>query len=152
MLEARIVAAKTHGLALAAQFPAAAVARIAASSQGCALELIIGSGPAPGVAGRAATLYRKPVSPYYTHLHDHDERPHPQDRRVRFGPDLPENSGRSPRADQAPYSRFARLRHLRRQPRMVPHPARHARSARRDAHDVDLGRGPKTLFAACGAP
>src|ERR1700730_6776458 len=46
MLEARIVTAKTHGLASAAQFPAAAVARIAASSQGCALELIIGSGPA----------------------------------------------------------------------------------------------------------
>src|ERR1700722_11085932 len=46
MLEARIVTAKTHGLTVAAQCPAAAVARIAASSQRCALELIIGSGPA----------------------------------------------------------------------------------------------------------
>src|ERR1700685_1802570 len=112
MLEASIVAAKTHGLALAAQCPAAAVARIAASSQGCALELIISSGPALGVAGRAAPLYRKPVWPYYTPLHDHDESPHPQDRRVCLRPDLRANSVRSPRAGQASHSRFARLRHL----------------------------------------
>src|SRR5580700_10530259 len=151
MLEARIVAAKTHGLVLAAQFPAAAVARIAASSQGCALELIIGSGPAPGVAGRAATLYRKPVWPYYTHLHDHHERPHPQDRRIRLRPDLRADSERSPRAYQAAHSRFARLRHLWRQPGMVPHFTHHARSARCDAHDVDMGYGPEALFAACGA-
>src|ERR1700684_1678076 len=127
MLEASIVAAKTHGLALAAQFSAAAVARIAASSQGCVLELIIGSGPALGVAGRAAPLYRKPVWPYYTHLHDHDERPHPQDRRGCLRPDLRANPKRGPRAHQAPHSRFARLCDLWREPRMVPHPARHAR-------------------------
>src|SRR5580700_6481569 len=155
MLEARIVAAKTHGLTLAAQFAAAAVARIAASSQGCALELIIGSGPALGrflaLPGRAAPLYRKPVWPYYTHLHDHDERPHPQDRRIGFRPDLRADSERSPRADQTPHSGFARLRHLWRQPRMVPHPARHARSARCDAHDLDLGHRTKTVLAARGA-
>src|ERR1700691_5070359 len=151
MLEARIVATKTHGLALAAQCPAAAVARIAASSQGCALELIISSGAALGVAGRAAPLYRKPVWPYYTHLHDHDERPHPQDRRIRFRPDLRADSERSPRAHQAAHARFARLRHLWRQPRMVPYPARHARSARRNAYHVDLGHRPKAVVAACGA-
>src|ERR1700683_4477701 len=152
MLEASIVAAKTHGLALAAQFPAAAVARIAASSQGCALELIISSGPALGVAGRAAPLYRKPVWPYYTHLHDRDERPHPQDRRIRFRPDLRADSERSPRADQTPHSRFARLRPLWRQPRMVPHFAHHARSARCNAHDLDLGHRPETVLAARCAP
>src|ERR1700733_6376286 len=98
MLEASIVAAKTHRLALAAQFPAAAVARIAASSQGCALELIIGlksnvrhswragqSDGAPLSQTRAAVLYA---------LYDRNGCPHPQDRRVRFGPDLPANSGR----------------------------------------------------------
>src|SRR5580704_12492817 len=113
MLEARIVAAKTHGLALAGQLCAAAVARIAASSQGCALELIIGSGPFSALPDDAtAPLYRKRVRPYYTHLHDRDERPHPQDRRIRFRPDLRADSRRSLRAHQAARARFARLRHL----------------------------------------
>src|ERR1700734_43698 len=152
MLEARIVAAKTQGLVLAAQCPAAAMARIAASSQGCALALIIGSGPALAWPdGATAPLYRKPAWPYYTHLHDHHERPHPQDRRIRPRPDLRANSRRGPRADQTALSRFARLRHLWRQPRMVPHPARHARSARRNAYHVDLGHRPKAVVAACGA-
>ena len=59
--------------------------------------------------------------------------------------------GRGPRADKAAHSRFARLRHLRRQPRMVPHFTHHARSARCNAHDLDLGHRPKAVFAACGA-
>src|SRR5580700_3202898 len=67
MLEARMVAARTHGLALAGQLCAAAVARIAASSQGCALEFVIGSSPVLGVAGgRDGALYRKRARPYYT--------------------------------------------------------------------------------------
>jgi hypothetical protein len=41
MLDARIVATSTHGLALAAQFPAARVDRIAASSHGRAFGLIM---------------------------------------------------------------------------------------------------------------
>src|SRR5580704_346233 len=152
MLEARIVAAKTQGLTLAAQCPAAAMARIAASSQGCALELIIGSKPALAWPdGATAPLYRKPAWPYYTHLHDHDERPHPQDRRIRLRPDLRADSERSPRADQTAHSRFARLRHLWRQPRMVPHFAHHARSARCNAHDRDLGHRPETVLATCRA-
>ena len=57
------------------------------------------------------------------------QRPHAQDRRIRLGSDLRADSGRGARADKASHSRFARLRHLWRQPRMVPHPAR-ARSKR----------------------
>src|ERR1700733_837844 len=60
MLEARIVAAKTHGLTLAAQCPAAAMARIAASSQGCALELIIGLWPTFGQLSPCRTARRRP--------------------------------------------------------------------------------------------
>ena len=73
-----------------------------------------------------------------------EQRPHPRDRRIRLGSDLRANSRRGPRADQAPHSRFARLRHLRRQSGMVPHPAGHARSARCDAHHVDLGHRAET--------
>src|ERR1700723_2905769 len=75
MLEARIVTAKTHGLASAAQFPAAAVARIAASSPGCALGLIIGSGPAlalpdglrPSIASQYGRIIR--ISMITTNVH-----------------------------------------------------------------------------------
>src|SRR3984957_1042361 len=75
MLEARIVAAKTHGLALAAQLPAAVVARIAASSQGCALELIICSRPAlalpdgrrPSIASQYGRIIR--ISMITTNVH-----------------------------------------------------------------------------------
>ena len=48
-------------------------------------------------------------------------------------------------------ARFARLRHLRRQSRMVPHPARHAGKARRDAHHLDLGHECAALLGPCGA-
>src|SRR5580692_2582098 len=68
MLEPRIVTANTHGLVLAALLRAATVARIAASSHGCALGLIIDSGPvlggrrggAPLSQARPAVLYELP--------------------------------------------------------------------------------------------
>ena len=52
------------------------------------------------------------------------------------------------RADQAPDPRFARLRHLRRTARMVPHPALDARKSGRDPHHLGLGHAASPLLAA----
>ena len=146
-----MVAAKTHGLALAAQFPAAAVARIAASSQGCALELIIGlrqalalpDGRRPSIASQYGRIIR--ISMIATNVHTRriaefvsglTYEQIPAEVRERIKLLILDSLGCAIYGADLEWCRILRT---------------HARSARRDAHHVDLGHRPAALVAACGA-